>query len=146
MKSEYQPKIRINEGKHEVFDLQRGRYVAFTPEESVRQKFVYQLINEFNYPAGRIGIESSIKVNRLVKRTDIVVFNLTGKPWMIVECKAPRVKITQEVFDQVARYNYVLKADYLILTNGTTLIISKIDYENNQCNFVTKMPVYPVNE
>jgi hypothetical protein len=143
MKTGYQPKTRFVNQKQEIFDALRGRYVTLTPEESVRQHFVYQLIHHYNYPAGRIAIETSLKVNHMLKRSDIVVFSKTGQPWMLVECKAPEVKLTQKVFDQVNRYNYELKADYLVLTNGERIITGHLDYDQNQCKFQNSLPPYP---
>lgn len=143
MKTGYQPKTRFVNQKQEIFDALRGRYVTLTPEEAVRQHFIYQLIHLYNYPAGRIAIETSLKVNHLLKRSDVVVFNKHGQPWMLVECKAPEVKLTQKVFDQVNRYNYELKADYLVLTNGERIITGHLDYEQNQCKFQNSLPSYP---
>lgn len=145
MKTGYQPKTRFVNQKPEIFDALRGRYVAFTPEEAVRQHFVHQLIYLYKYPAGRIAIEASLKVNHMLKRTDIVVFNKSGQPWMLVECKAPEVKLSQKVFDQASRYNYELRAEFLVLTNGERTIIGQMDYAQNQCGFQGSIPAYPTD-
>ena len=92
--------------------------MVLTPEEWVRQHFVSYLIEEKKYPRSLIALEKQLIVNNRKKRTDILIFNTAGTPEIIVECKAPSVKITQATFDQIARYNLKLKANYLIVTNG----------------------------
>ena len=100
-----------------IFDRLRKKFVALTPEENVRQHFVEYLIKERAFPAGLMNNEISIMQNGIKRRCDTVVFDRTGEPLMIVEYKAPHVKITQEVFNQIYRYNLVLKVKYLVVTN-----------------------------
>ena len=102
-------KTRIVDGRQEIFDCLRGKYVAMTPEENVRQMFMRHLIDGKRYPAGLMGNEIAINHNGRERRCDTVVFDRRGCPLMIVEYKAPSVKITQEVFNQVYRYNTVLR-------------------------------------
>ena len=112
-------KTEEHEGKTYVFDPLRRRYVALTPEEEVRQKVLFLLVEHLKVPAGRLAVEYSLKVNGLDKRADAVVFGAEGLPLMIVECKAPTVTLTEAVLDQAVRYHSALRPKYLLLTNGT---------------------------
>ena len=114
----YPFKLKSNEKQTLIFDNLRKRYFVLTPEEWVRQHFVQFLIEEKKYPVSLIAIEKQLTINALKKRTDIVVFDKSGNPDIIVECKAPHIKIAQDTFDQIARYNLKLNAKYLIVTNG----------------------------
>lgn len=125
-----------------IFDSIRKKYVALTPEEWVRQNFVQFLLNEKKVPASLINIEMSLKYNTLKKRSDIVVFNNSGVPILIVECKSPKVATTQKVFDQIARYNFSLKVKYLIVSNGLEHFCCKIDFENKTYIFLKEIPNY----
>jgi hypothetical protein len=136
-------KIRNTNGKNEVFDSIRRRYVMLTPEEWVRQHFIGYLVRERNVPSSLISVESSLKYNGLKKRSDIVIFNNMGKPRMIVECKAPEIKITQDVFDQVAIYNMTLNVPYLVVTNGIEHFACRIDHRNSTYEFLKDIPDYP---
>ena len=114
-------KTEEREGKPMVFDPLRRRYVALTPEEEVRQKTLYLLVEHLGVPAGRLAVEYSVKVNGLDKRVDAVVFGVEGEPLMVVECKASIVVISQTVLEQALRYHSALHPKFLLLTNGTTL-------------------------
>ena len=114
----YPFKLKSNEKQTLIFDNLRKRYFVLTSEEWVRQHFVQFLIEEKKYPVSLIAIEKQLTINALKKRTDIVVFDKSGNPDIIVECKAPHIKIAQDTFDQIARYNLKLNAKYLIVTNG----------------------------
>lgn len=111
-------KTEAREGKTMVFDPLRRRYVALTPEEEVRQKTLYLLVEHLGVPAGRVAVEYSVKVNGQDKRADAVVFGAEGEPLMVVECKAATVALTDSVLDQAVRYHSALKPHYLLLTNG----------------------------
>ena len=137
---EYTFRIATVDGKTQIFDGIRKKYVTLTDEEWVRQNFIMYLISEKNYPASLISIEKSLQVNRMEKRADIVVYGKDLKPKVIVECKAPSVAISQEVFDQVARYNIPLKVDYLIVTNGLIHYCCKIDFNKNEYTFINEVP------
>jgi len=139
---EYQLTIRTLGEKKEIFDKIRKKYVALTPEEWVRQNFIAYLIDEKNYPATLISVETEVKLFKVKKRTDILIFQNTGKPLMIVECKAAEVKIDQQVFDQIARYNMALKVNYLVVTNGLSHYCCYLDYEKNSYHFLENIPVY----
>ncbi len=139
---EYQLAVRALGVKKEVFDKIRKKYVALTPEEWVRQNFISFLVKEKGYPASLISVETELKLFKVKKRTDVLVFQNTGKPLMIVECKAAKVKIDQEVFDQIARYNMALKVNYLIVTNGLKHYCCYLDYENGSYHFLEDIPEY----
>lgn len=125
-----------------IFDRLRKKFVALTPEENVRQHFVEYLIKERAFPAGLMNNEIAIVQNGIKRRCDTVVFDRTGEPLMIVEYKAPHVKITQEVFNQIYRYNLVLNVKYLVVTNGMVNYCCKVDYENRRCHFLPNIPLY----
>jgi len=114
----YQFKITSVGGKQLIFDVFRSKYVSLTPEEWVRQNFLTWLHQDKGYPAGLIAVESSTKYNNLAKRADAIIFANDGKPKMVIECKATDVKITQDAFDQAARYNVSIKANYIAISNG----------------------------
>lgn len=134
--------MRIQDGKKEVLDILRKKWVVLTPEEEVRQRFVHYLMDEKKFPAGLLAIEYSLKVNSLSRRADLVAFNSFGHPILMVECKAPSVKITQNVFDQIARYNLSMKVDYLILTNGLEHFCCQMDFKKQQYYFLDEIPDY----
>lgn len=138
----YNYKLKSSENKTYIFDVIRKKYIVLTPEEWVRQHLVHYLINEKGYPKSLINVEKQLIINNLKKRTDIVVFTNTGTPHIIVECKAPSVKITQKTFDQIARYNLKLKAQFLMLSNGLQHYFAKLDLENNAFVFLKDIPKY----
>ena len=140
---EYPLKTRVNEhGKTEVFDAIRKKYVALQPEEWVRQQFIYFLIYHKNYPASLISIEKGLKVNKLQKRFDAVVYDRNGTPLVLIEFKAPQVKLDEKTFSQVAAYNLKMKVKYLIISNGLKHYCCKMDYENNSFQFLKDIPNY----
>lgn len=139
---QYNFRIRETAQKKEIFDRIRKKWVALTPEEWVRQNFLMYLISEKNYPESLMAVEAGFKLYKRKKRSDIVVYNNQGEPVLIVECKAPEVKINQDVFDQVARYNMALKVNYLIVTNGLEHYCCYLVYEKNSYHFFKKIPEY----
>ncbi|MFA5298475.1 MAG: type I restriction enzyme HsdR N-terminal domain-containing protein [Lutibacter sp.] len=138
----YPFKIKSSENKYFIFDIVRKKYVVLTPEEWVRQHIIHYLIEEKNYPISLIAVEKKVTVNKLTKRTDILVFNTKGLPHIIVECKAPSIKIAQESFDQIARYNLKLNANFLIVTNGLKHYFCKMDFINQEYVFLNTIPNY----
>lgn len=138
----YTFKLKSNEKHTLIFDNLRKKYFVLTPEEWVRQHFVQFLIDEKKYPISLIALEKQLTINNLKKRTDIVIYNKLGDPDIIVECKAPQIKITQATFDQIARYNLKLKANYLIVTNGLEHFFCKMDFENETYIFLKDIPDY----
>ncbi|NPA67406.1 MAG: type I restriction enzyme HsdR N-terminal domain-containing protein [Chlorobi bacterium] len=133
-------KITTENGKTKIFDIIRKKYVVLTPEEQVRQEFIHYLINKKNYPKGLLAVEKKLKIYNLEKRTDIVLYNTSGNPAVIIECKAPSVNISQKTFDQIARYNMNFKAEYLIVTNGIKHYCCKPDYKNKTYGFLKEIP------
>ncbi len=125
-----------------VFDQLRKKYVVLTPEEYVRQNFVAWLIKYLHYPESLLANEIGINLNGTKKRCDTVVFNPNGSPLIIVEYKAPDIVITQNVFDQIMRYNMCLHARYLIVSNGMKHYCCVINYENGAYNFIPNIPDY----
>lgn len=125
----------------EIYDRLRAKFVALTPEEWVRQNFVAFLTGTLHYPAGLMGNEVSLTLNRTRRRCDTVVFDRSGHPWMIVEYKAPSVALTQAVFEQIARYNMVLNARYLVVSNGRRHFC--VEYAAGQYRYLPQLPHYP---
>ncbi len=125
-------KQREKEGRLEVFDPIRKKWLRLTPEERVRQQFVLFLLSVKNIPASHIAVEKAITVNGLKRRYDVVVFDAAGKPWMVVECKAPGVHLSQAVIEQAGRYNKTLRAPILGVTNGSTHFFFTIDFETEE--------------
>ncbi len=138
----YKFSIRRHGNKHEIFDSIRNKYVALTSEEWVRQNFIAYLIKQKTYPASLLAVEKTFILYRNNVRPDIVSFDNRGKPRVIVECKAPEIKISQQSFDQIVKYNFALKADYLIITNGISHFCCKIDFENKTYKFLKTIPPY----
>ena len=136
----YKFRFKSNENKKLIWDRFRKKYVVLTPEEWVRQNFATYLVEEKNFVPSLMAIEKQLMINTLKKRTDIVLFSKNGNPHIIVECKAPSVKITQNTFDQIARYNLELRAKYLIVTNGLEHYYCMLDHENERYIFLRDIP------
>lgn len=140
----YSFKIKSQSGKEYIFDPLRKKFVFLSPEEWVRQNFTMFLIQERGYPQGRIVIEKSLIYNKLIKRCDILVYDTLLNPVLMVECKAPSVRIGPSVFDQVAVYNLSFKVDYLIVTNGLIHYCAKIDFQTKEVRFIDDIPQYNI--
>lgn len=140
----FQFRFKNSENKVAIFDEIRKKFIILTPEEWVRQHVVHYLLYEKNYPKSWINVEKLIKLNGLTKRYDAVVFNPDGSIFLLVECKAPEIKITQHTFDQIARYNLALKANYLMVTNGLDHYFCQMDYENEKYHFLQELPNLPI--
>ena len=125
-----------------ILDPVRRKYVRLTPEEWVRQNFIQYLVNEGKYPAGLLGVEVMFRLNKLKRRVDILVHNRLGRPVMIVECKAPDVKIDDKVFDQIVCYNIGLRVPYIVVTNGIDHYACKIDHSTCKYEFLLVIPLY----
>lgn len=132
----------IADGTTQIFDSLRGKFLVLTPEEWVRQHFVSFLINHKGFPAGLMANEVSLTLNGASRRSDTVVYNTSAQPLVIVEYKAPSVRITQKTFDQIVRYNMVFKAPYLIVSNGLNHYCCHIDLENRTYKFLPDIPSY----
>ncbi len=129
-------------GRAVVYDCWRRKWVALTPEEWVRQHFAWMLVQDKGYMPGRMGNEVSIRLNDTDRRCDTVIYDNEMQPYMIVEYKAPDVVLTQRVFDQIVRYNMVLHARYLTVSNGLVHYCCEIDYKNRTYRFLRDIPVY----
>ena len=135
-------KYKEENRKQLVFDVIRKKYVALTPEEWVRQNFVHYLMNNLGYPAGLIAVETVVKINSLNQRADVVVYNRKGKPVMIIECKAPKVKIDNRVFEQAARYNKELEVNYLLVTNGLKHYCALLNSKDKNYKMLKSIPEF----
>lgn len=128
----YSLKIREDNSRKEVFDPVRQKWVVMTPEEHVRQVFILYLLNVKQLPLSHLSVEHSVTVNGMTQRYDLVVFGDDLQPWMMVECKRPQVKLTQKVADQAARYNAVLRAPLVCVTNGVKRMVFQVDFESGE--------------
>jgi hypothetical protein len=133
-------KIRNFNNRQEIFDPVRHKYVSLTPEEWVRQHLIAYLTDIKGYPVTIIGVEKQLLLNKMPKRFDLVVFNRNANPLILAECKAPGVEITEKAFDQAARYNMLLQADYFLITNGIDHYPCRLDYKNKQYIFIEDVP------
>ena len=136
-------KVISKDGKQQVFDVLRRRFVVLTPEEWVRQQFVHFLIRHKGYPAECIGNEVSITLGATKKRCDTVIYGSHAEPLMVIEYKSPSVEITQKVFEQICRYNLKMKVEWLVVSNGLQHYCTRIDYENGTYQFVEDIPAFP---
>ena len=133
---------KVASQRTQIFDAFRNKFVAFTPEEWVRQHMLNYLNEHLFYPKNLLGVEVSLKLNNLSKRADIVIYAADLTPWMLVECKAAEVEITQAVFDQAARYNITMRVPFLVVTNGIRLLAAKINFQENRVEMLQSMPKF----
>ena len=133
-------RLRDNEGRREIFDIVRNRYVALTPEEWVRQHAIHHLHYELGYPLELLQVEGAITLNGMTRRCDIVVYDASVKPYIIVECKNETVALSQKVLDQACRYNLVLQVPYLWLTNGVGQVCCRVDFDEKKVVLIPKLP------
>lgn len=138
--SAYTFRFKNSENKRAIFDEIRKKFVVLTPEEWVRQHVIQFLITEMKYPKSWINVEKVIKINGLTKRYDVVVFNPNGTIFLLVECKAPKITLSQETFNQIARYNLTLNAQYLMVTNGLNHYFCQMDFQNEKYHFLQNLP------
>ncbi|MBI5372214.1 MAG: type I restriction enzyme HsdR N-terminal domain-containing protein [Sphingobacteriales bacterium] len=117
-----EPAFRVKEegGKKFIFDPIRKKWLLLTPEEWVRQNLVSYLVQVMGYPSSLIALEKEIQLGERIKRFDILVYNKAHQPWLMVECKAPEVKLDEPVLQQVLRYHLGVPVNYLVITNGNT--------------------------
>ena len=139
---QYNIKFKEEEGQQFIFDVFRKKYLILTPEEWVRQNFIHYLIHEKGFAASLIAIEKGLKLNELQKRADAVVYDKNALPIVLIECKAPHIKISQETFEQIARYNMVFKVPYLLVTNGMKHYCAKINFIHSTFEFLNEVPNY----
>ena len=138
----YQIRVKETGGRKQIFDILRRKYVALTPEEWVRQHFIHYLIEHKNYPASLLANEVSLQIGEKRMRADSMLYDNQLHPRIIIEYKAPNITLTQKVFDQITVYNLLLHVDYLIVSNGMTTYICKMDYEKQTYKFLETIPNY----
>ncbi len=138
----YPFRTKVEEGKQLIFDSIRKKFVVLTPEEWVRQNFIQYLIKDRNYPATLMSVEKQVLVNRKQRRFDLLIYSRNGQPHLIVEFKAPNVKISQDTFDQVVRYNMALRVERVVVSNGLQHFACDIDYKNNTYSFLPEIPEF----
>lgn len=141
----YTFRFKNSENKVAIFDEIRKKFILLTPEEWVRQHVVHYLLNEKKYPKSYINVEKILKINGLTKRYDVVVFNPDGSIFLLIECKAPQIAITQNTFDQIARYNMTLNANYMMVTNGLNHYFCHMDYKQEKYNFLRNLPDFTIS-
>jgi hypothetical protein len=137
---EYTFTLRNEKSKQMIFDVIRKKYVRLTPEEWVRQNFIRFLISEKKYSPALLAVETIVNVNNNPQRADLIVFGRQGNPVMVIEFKAPNVKITQQTFDQIARYNMCLNVKFVIVSNGLQHFCCRLDFENGNYFFLPDIP------
>lgn len=138
----YDFRLKNSENKRQIFDPIRKKFIVLTPEEWVRQHVIKFLTINRKYPKSLINVEREINVLGTRKRYDIIIFNPDGSIYLIVECKAPSIDITQNTFDQIARYNLALNATYLMVTNGYNHYYCKMDFISEKYIFLKSLPQY----
>jgi type I site-specific restriction endonuclease len=142
MDNSFSLKTKVVKLKEYLFDELRKKWILSTPEELVRQQFWKYLNQVKKYPKSLIAIEKKIEINGLNKRFDLLVFDVLGKPNIIVECKSPKVKIDQNTLDQVLSYQNKLAANFIVLTNGKNTYCIKIDLELQKVSYIKEIPVF----
>lgn len=125
-----------------VWDEFRMKQVVLTPEEWVRQHFLHFLTSEKGVPKSLIAVEQGVQVNSLVRRCDAVVYNNEGAPIAIVECKAPEIALTEKTLHQIAQYNFKLRVNFLILTNGIQTITAVINSKSKTIDYLQNVPLF----
>lgn len=138
----YEAKIERKSEKVRIWDALRQRYVTLTPEEWVRQHFIHFLIRYKHYPSALLANEITLQLNGMKRRCDTVLYDRTMTPRMIIEYKAPHIAIDQKVFDQISRYNLVLRVDYLVVSNGLQHYCCRMNYSDQSYSFLREIPEY----
>ena len=141
---EYEINVTEKGGKQQIFDFLRRKFVALTPEEWVRQHFTHYLVEYKGYPKGLLVNETQLRIGDKQLRCDTVLYNKVMRPQMIIEYKAPTIQIQQKTFDQIAAYNLLLHADFLVISNGLQHYCCQMDYEQRSYRFLTEIPDYTV--
>lgn len=136
----YPFRFKSSENKQQIFDIIRKKFVSLQPEEWVRQNVIHFLTMDKKYPTSLINVEKTLSLNGLKKRYDVVVFNTDGSIHILVECKSPNIKISQVVFDQIARYNLKMQSEYLMVSNGLDHFYCKMNYEEEKYSFLRQIP------
>ncbi|MEB2778577.1 type I restriction enzyme HsdR N-terminal domain-containing protein [Algoriphagus sp. D3-2-R+10] len=140
----FDPQLLEKEGKMWIFDSLRKKQLVLTPEEWVRQHWINFLIFPLKFPKGLLALEKGLIYNKLIKRTDLVVWDKSGKPYLLIECKAPKVKLTQKTIEQACMYHKELKTPFLIISNGIQHICLSFDHVSQQFTQEKNFPEPPV--
>jgi type I site-specific restriction endonuclease len=135
-------KVVVKDGQAKVFDVVRKKWYLLTPEEWVRQHLILFLNKEKGCPLSLMAVEKALQYNGMLRRSDLVVYSTDTTPLLLAECKAPEIRITESVFDQVARYNMSLRVPFLMVTNGLQHFCCKIDFEKESYSFLNTIPDY----
>lgn len=140
---QYKDQLQVFEksGKHYIFDVIRKKELVLTSEELVRQLFIQYLIKDRGFSIHKIAVERTLIINERTKRFDILVYNSDFQPFILIECKAPNINLSTATFEQAAWYNFQLKADYLVITNGKVTYCCKMDYEEKKYDFCNFIPI-----
>lgn len=138
-------RFRSREGKRQVFDAVRRTFLVQTPEELVRQLLIQYLVLNKGYPLGRLAVEKAVRVHQRTKRFDLLAYDPDNRPFLLAECKAPSVRITDETFFQAATYNITLQVPYLLVTNGPETYCCQIDHQDKKYVFLPEVPDIPVS-
>ncbi len=136
----YEFRLKNSENKTYIYDIIRKKFVVLQPEEWVRQHWIHHMIYSKGYPKSHINVEKKVTLNSINKRYDMVVFNSDGSIKILVECKAPEVQINQDTFDQIARYNLKMQAEYLIVSNGINHYFCSLNYREEMYEFIVDIP------
>lgn len=139
---DYDFKVRVYNNQRQIFDPVRKKFVKITPEEWVRQNWIYYLNDALKFPLSLLSVEKGLELNGLQKRCDIVAYDKSGKPFLIVECKAPEVKITQDTLDQASRYNLKLQVPFLLVSNGNQSAFFRVEQKKGTFHEMQKIPLY----
>ena len=138
----YEIRVVERNGRHQIFDVLRRKYVALTPEEWVRQHFTHFLMDHKGYPKALLANEVELRLGEKRLRCDTLLYSSEMQPRMIIEYKAPTIRLQQKTFDQIAVYNLLLKVDYLVVSNGMEHYCCRMDYEHNSYEFLKEIPAY----
>lgn len=136
------PSLRRREGKEQVFCVARNRWVALTPEEWVRQNLLLMMSENFGYPLSLVSVEKQIRVGELLRRFDILWYDRQGRPFLVMECKEPDVPLTEDVLQQVLRYNIPLRAPFVFISNGHACMGFELNQDQfREIGFFPAMPL-----
>lgn len=139
----FQDRLKLKQvnGKRFVWDFIRSKWLVLQPEEMVRQLLIHYLLEDLGINKNKIAIEKGLTVNTLQKRCDILIYDKVFSPLLLIECKAPAIKLNQSVFEQIAQYNLALKVPYLLVSNGPQAYCCAIDFEQKDFQFLDTIPV-----
>ena len=135
-------KYKTEGDKTYIFDILRKKYLFLTPEEWVRQHLIHLLLKDYDYPKSLISCEKGLSYNKRLKRTDIVTYDQSGNPFLLIECKSPKIKLSKSTLHQASTYNSQLKAPFLCISNGINTLCFQINHENKKITQLTDLPKF----